>query len=344
MMNRMMKLLTGFLLSFPLFCYTQGLKAQATRLKELINIKGVRSNKLIGYGVVFGLAKTGDTAASTTTRQTVARMMNQMGIKVTPGQLVSGNFASVIATAELPPFSQGGDRIDVRVSANGDAISLAGGTLMLTPLRAGDGQVYVLAQGPVIVGPADGKGPQVLTVGRLPGGGLIEKAFAPRFAHDDMVTLSLKEMDFTTNMRIAEVINSHFRGFYATSPDPGTVRVNIPFLFRDKKVAFLSELENLKVIIDRKAVVVMNERTGTVVMGYGVSIGPVTISHKNLSVRIRGQGQKDGKKENVISVDGVTVGKVIESLNRLGVKPADLVGILQAISAAGALHGELRFI
>lgn len=318
--------------------------AQQVRLKDLVNIKGIRANKLLGYGVVFGLAKTGDTQGSETTRQTVSHMMNRMGIKVSPDQLVSGNFASVIATAELPPYAQNGDRIDVRISTNGDAISLAGGTLMLTPLKAGDGNIYALAQGPVVVGPADGSGTQVLTVARLPGGALIEREFRPDFAPENQVTLSLKKQDFTTNKRIAEVINKHFRGFFAKSPDPGTILVQIPFPFQTKKVAFLSELENLSVKTDQKAVVVLNERTGTVVMGSGVTIAPVTISHKNLSVKVSLPNEKTNQDHSLLEVSGVTVGQVIQSLNRLGVRPDDLIGILQAIAAAGALNGEIIFI
>ena len=317
---------------------------QSARLKELINIRGVRPNKLLGYGVVFGLAGTGDTQASLTTRQTVAHMMNQIGIRVTPDQLVAGNFASVLATAELPPFARGGDRLDVRLSANSDASSFAGGTLMMTPLRAGDGEIYAVAQGPVVLGQATGTGASVLTVARLPGGAQVEKEFIPDYAPDMKVTLSLKKMDFTTSKRISEVINKHFRGFYASSGDPGTVTVHIPAPFQGKKVEFLSELENLRVSMDQKAVVVLNERTGTVVMGNGVSVGPVTIAHGDLSVRVAQGGGKSGGPKNLMAVDGVTVGEVIESLNQLGVKPADLVSILQAISAAGALHGELIFI
>ena len=327
-----------------LFFYGLTATAQQVRLKDLVNIKGIRANKLLGYGVVFGLSKTGDTQGSETTRQTVSHMMNRMGIRVTPEQLVSGNFASVIATAELPPYSQSGDRIDVRISANGDATSLAGGTLMLTPLKAGDGQIYALAQGPVVVGPADGSGPQVLTVARLPGGGLIEREFRPEFAPKNQVRLSLRKQDFTTNKRIAEVINKHFRGFFAKSPDPGTVMVDIPFPFHSRKVEFLSELENLSVQTDQKAVVVLNERTGTVVMGSAVTISPVTISHKNLSVKVSDPSQKSEQNNSLLDVSGVTVGQVIASLNRLGVRPDDLIGILQAIAAAGALNGEIIFI
>ncbi|MCB9228062.1 MAG: flagellar basal body P-ring protein FlgI [Deltaproteobacteria bacterium] len=316
-------------------------EAREARLKELVNIRGIRSNQLSGYGIVFGLSKTGDSQASRTTRQAVAQMMNRMGLMVTADQLVTGNFASVIATAELPPFAQGGDRIDIRLSANGDASSLAGGTLLLTPLRGGDGEVYAVAQGPVITSPADGTGPQVLTVARLPGGATVEKEFRPEIAPGHKISLSLKNQDNTTNIHVTEAINKHFRGFYAHSTDPGSIEVKIPPPFHNQIVSFLSELENLKVQVDQRAVVVLNERTGTVVMGHGVRIGAVTISHGNLSLKINKPGLRSAEEHHVVPVGGVTVGDLIQSLNALGVRPQDLIGILQAIKAAGALHGEL---
>ena len=343
MVSKIIPSLTAALVAVFILALTRA-ESREARLKELINIRGVRANQLIGYGIVFGLSGTGDTQGSLSTRQAVAKMLSRLGVVVTAEQLLSGNFASVIATASLPPFTQNGDQINIRISANGDATSLAGGTLMMTPLRGGDGQIYALAQGPVVVGPADGTGPQVLTVANLPGGGIVEREFKPDFAPNHQISLSLKHQDFTTNKRIAEVINSHFRGFYANSPDPGTIHVKIPPLFQDKIVSFLSELENLRAKVDQQAVVVLNERTGTVVMGHGVRIGAVTISHRNLSLKIKKPEPGDPESRNIVSVEGATVGGVINSLNALGVRPGDLVGILQAIAAAGALHGKLKFI
>ena len=320
--------------------------AQRVRLKDLTNIKGVRSNKLVGYGVVFGLAGTGDSAASVTSRETVAQMLTKLGVKSNPEQLASGNFASIIATAELPPFARSGDRINIRVSANGDATSLAGGTLLLTRLKAGDGRVYVVAQGPVVIGQADGVGPSVLTVATVPMGGLVEREFLPRLAPSGKLILSLKKADFTTNARVSHAINSHFKGFYAKSLDPASVKVQVPPQFRSRLVEFVAELESLTVVLDRKAVVVLNERTGTVVIGNDVSLGPVTIAHGDLSIKVIKPEEENTEDADhaLLSLNKATVGDLVKSLNELGVKPKDLVGILQAIHAAGALQGEIVFI
>ena len=318
-------------------------QAQKVKLKNLVNIKGVRSNKLYGYGVVFGLAGTGDSGASIATTQTVSQMLNKIGVKSSPEQLALGNFAAVLATAELPPYAQSGDKVDVRISASGDASSLAGGTLFLTQLKAGDGQTYVVAQGPVVVGQVSGKGASILTVARIPKGGLIEKEYRPPLAKNGKITLSLATADFTSNARISKEINSHFRGFYAKSLNPASIEVEVPPQYMDSLVAFIAELEGLKVQQDRKAVVIMNERTGTVVMGYDVSIGPVSIAHGDLSVQIK-SNNNGSKNSSLIELQEATVGGLINSMNELGVKPADLVGILQAIDAAGALRGEIVFI
>ena len=328
-----------------LYC-NSGLFAQKARLKDLTNIKGVRSNKLVGYGVVFGLAGTGDSAASVTSLETVSKMLTKLGVKSNPEQLAPGNFASVLATAELPPFARSGDKVNIRISANGDASSLAGGTLLLTQLRAGDGQVYVVAQGPVVVGQVNGVGPSVFTVGTVPSGGTVEREFLPKLASNGSLVLSLKQADFTTNARISYAINSHFRGFYAKSLDPASVQVDIPTQFRSRLVAFVAELEGLKVELDSKAVVVLNERTGTVVIGNDVTLGAVTIAHGELSIKVKDPEDEEAEEQShaLLKLPKATVGGLVKSLNELGVKPQDLIGILQAIHAAGALQGEIIFI
>ncbi|NRA43764.1 MAG: flagellar basal body P-ring protein FlgI [Oligoflexales bacterium] len=319
---------------------------QRARLKDLTNIKGVRSNKLIGYGVVFGLAGTGDSAASITSLETVSQMLTKLGVKSKPEQLASGNFASVLVTAELPPFARSGDRLDIRVSTNGDATSLAGGTLLLSELRAGDGKVYVVAQGPVVIGQANGVGASVLTVATVPMGGLVEREFRPQLAPGGSLILSLKKADFTTNARISHAVNAHFRGFYAKSLDPASIRVEVPPQFKSRLVEFVAELESLKVALDRKAVVVLNERTGTVVIGNDVTLGPVTIAHGDLSIKVKDPEDEEAeeKDHSLLNLPKATVGGLVKSLNELGVKPQDLIGILQAIHAAGALQGEIVFI
>ncbi|MFK7824980.1 MAG: flagellar basal body P-ring protein FlgI [Oligoflexales bacterium] len=320
--------------------------AQRARLKDLTNIKGVRSNKIFGYGVVFGLAGTGDSAASVSSRETVSQMLTKLGVKSNPEQLASGNFASVLATAELPPFARSGDRVNIRISANGDATSLAGGTLLLTRLKAGDGQVYVVAQGPVVIGQANGVGPSVLTVATVPMGGLVEREFLPKIAPSGKLILSLKKADFTTNARVSHAINTYFKGFYAKSLDPASIKVRVPPQFRSRLVEFVAELEGLSVTLDRKAVVVLNERTGTVVIGNDVSLGPVTIAHGDLSIKVKNPEDEEAGEvdHSLLHLNKVTVGSLVKSLNELGVKPKDLVGILQAIHAAGALQGEIVFI
>lgn len=317
--------------------------AQEARIKDLVNIRGVRTNQLIGFGLVIGLRGTGDTKKSLTTNQAAATLLSHLGQKSKAEDFPPGSVAAVITTADLPPFARIGDAIDVRVSAIGDAKSLAGGTLIMTPLRAGDNEIYAMVQGSVVVGQANGGGAQVLTVARVPLGGIVEKEFIPNFAPDGVLTLSLKQADFTTNARLTDVINEHFRGFFAVSKDPSTIEVSVPRMFQPRVVEFISELERLTVNVDRKAVVVLNERTGTVVMGNDVTISKITITHGDLSIQV-GKGADKKSAKSVAAVDGTTVGKLVETLNGLGVKPADLVGILQAIHAAGALQAELKFL
>lgn len=319
--------------------------AQDTRLKDLVNVKGFRSNQLIGLGLVVGLKGTGDSKKSLTTNRAIASMLTKLGSGTLTEETVSGNVAAVVVTTELSAFARIGDRIDVNVSTIGDAKSLAGGTLLLAPIRAGDGEIYVVVQGAVVVGQATGDGPRVLTVARVPNGGIVEKEFQPALAPNGVMTLSLKQPDFTTSARITETINTHLKGFYARSLDPVSIEVTVPEPFQSQVIEFISELEALKVKADRKAVVVLNERTGTVVMGSEATIGPVTIAHGDLSIQIGGGSKKDAKKsQSVVEFEETTVGKLIETMNTLGVKPPDLVGILQAIHAAGALQAELKIM
>ena len=329
---------------FALFNATP-VRAEDSRLKDLVNIRGVRPNQLIGYGLVVGLNGTGDSRKSLSTNKAAASMLTKLGSRTTTDEAVSGSMASVIVTSELPAFSRNGDRIDVRLSTVGDAKSLAGGTLILTPLRAGDSQIYAAAQGPVVVGQASGNGPQVLTVATVPGGAFVEREFLPELAANDALILSLKTPDFTTNARIADQINKFFRGFFARSIDSASIEVTVPENYFDRKVEFISEMELLPIAVDRKAIVVVNERTGTVVMGSDVIISPVSIAHGSLTIQVgTAKGGKAGELKSVVPLGGTTVGKLIETMNSLGVKPGDLVGILQAINAAGALQAELRFI
>jgi len=319
---------------------------QDVRIKDLANIRGVRSNQLTGFGLIIGLSNTGDSSGFLTRNQAAANMLTRLGMKTDAGQIQSQSMAAVIATADLPAFSRIGDRLDIKVSIIGDAKSLAGGTLLMTPLKAADGSIYVVAQGAVVVGQAKGAGPQVLTAALVPNGGVIEKEFMPNIAPKGVLTLSLKRQDFTTSARVAERINMQFKGFYAKSLDPVSIEVEIPPMYLDRVTDFVSELEGLQVTVDQKAIVVLNERTGTVVMGADVVISKVAIAHGELSIRVGEGSDKDKKSPNqkVVNIGGATVGSLVESMNALGVKPADLVGILQAVHASGAMQAELRFL
>lgn len=319
---------------------------QPARLKDLASVRGVRPNFLNGIGLVVGLKNSGDSKKSLATNRAIATMLTRMGLKTAAEDVVAGNMAAVMITAELPPFARIGETVDVKISAVGDAKSLAGGTLILTPLKAGNSEVFAVAQGAVVVGQASGQGAQVLTVARVPGGATIEREFTPSIGTHGKITLALHEPDFTTASRVADAINEALKGFYAEAKDVGSIDVQIPPVFEDRLVDFIAEIESIPVEADVKAVVVLNERTGTVVMGSQISLSAVAIAHGDLSIRV-GDGKKAAKGaagKNVVSLKGATVGDLVDTLNALGVKPADLIGILQSMHAAGALKAELKFL
>ncbi len=320
-----------------------GASAQATtRIKDLVNLRGVRSNQLVGFGLVIGLQGTGDSAKSLATNSAINSMLSKLGFKKDGGGYANQNMAAVILTAELPPFARIGDKIDVKVSTVGDAKSLAGGTLIMAPLRAGDSQVYAVGQGSLVTGQANGSGTRVLTVGLVPSGALVEREFTPAFEQERKLSLSLRQQDFTTSARIAEAINEHFRGYFAKASNSGLIEVEVPSLYFSQVVEFIAELEALTVAVDQKAKVVLNERTGTVVMGSDVMVDRVAISHGDLNIKV---GGKDGKgAKSVVGLDGVTIGDLVETMNSMGMKPADLIGVLQALHAAGAIHAELQIM
>ncbi len=332
---------TTFIMVIIGFCL--GLKpvyGVSVRLKDLVQVRGLRNNYLTGFGLVVGLRGTGDSKKSVSTNKAYANMLTRMGMKTNLEDVVSGSSAVVLVTSELPPFAKIGERIDIKVSALGDAKSLAGGTLVLTPLKTADGEIYAMAQGPIVVGQASGSGPQVLTVARSPSGGIIEKEFNPVIDSSQKITFTLNNPDFTTCSRVAQVVNKHLNGFYAESVDNSSLIVRIPEFFGDKTVEFMAEIESLKVETDSKATIVLNERTGTVVMGNEVMISPVAIAHGDLTIRV---GNKPGPK-SLVNLPATTVGELIETLNAIGVRPPDLIGILQSLHAAGALNAELKFI
>jgi len=346
----------------------------ATRLKELIAIQGARDNQLLGYGLVVGLAGTGDRRQTVFSAQSLTNLLERMGVSVPPTAIRVNNVAAVMVTANLPPFAQPGMRVDVTVAAVGDATNLQGGLLLLTSLRGPDGQVYAVAQGPVVTGGfvAGGLGTQQTvnhpTTGRVPNGAIIERA-APSPAPGAKLRLQLRQADFTTAVRIAEAINKKFASgssLVARAENPAVVAVEAPALFAERMPEFLAEMENLTVEADRPAKVVVNERTGTIVMGKEVRISPVAIMHGSLTVEIQtsfsvsqpaplsggttqvvpqvGVGVKEDKARNVVLKQGATVEELVRALSAIGSTPRDIIAILQNLRAAGALEAELEVI
>jgi len=343
------------------------------RIKDIATVQGVRDNQLIGYGLVVGLDDTGDD--SRFTRQSVESFLNRMGVTVESDRDIrTDNVAAVVVTAELPPFAREGSRIDVTVSCVGDADSLQGGTLLLTPLRGADGEVYAVAQGSISIGGFNyrtGRGDSAQrnhpTAGRIPGGAVIEQEVDSPFTHRNHVYLLLRTPDFTTAGNIAAAIDDHYSRDMATALDSGTVDVDLSAIFEYavEPVALLGEIENLRVASDSPARVVINERTGTVVAGQNVRISTVAITHAGINVEIvstpiisqppsfarRGDTVETEDREINVSEEestfrvletGATIGDLVQGLNNFGVTSArDVIAIFQALKEAGALNAEL---
>lgn len=316
--------------------------ARAARLKDIIQVKGVRENLLIGYGLVVGLKGTGDSSA--VTGQSLVRMFKSMGLEV-KDQAGSKNVASVVVTAKLPPFARAGQKLDVEVSSVGDASSLEGGQLLVTPMRAGDQQVYAVAQGAVSLGSvANGSQTTFQTVGRVPGGGLVEREVTGEFSNKRALRLNLKDADFTTVARVSTLINTELGGKYATSTDANTIDLIVPFSFDGNAVELMAVLENLTVNVDAKAKVVISERTGTVVAGGDVRIRAVALAHGDLTIQVEGaKSAKKGEGKKFVEIQKTaSVGELVTALNSIGVAPKDLTAIFQALKRADALEGELE--
>lgn len=323
--------------------------AHAARLKDIAAVKGVRENILIGYGIVVGLKGTGDSSADIT-GQSLSRLFNKLGLEA-GSAIKSKNAAAVIVTAKLPPFSRAGNLIDITVSSIGDATSLEGGMLLVTPLRAGDQNIYAVAQGPVSLG-SNADGAKVFpTVGRVVSGASIEKDIDSNFQGKKSFRLSLHMPDFTTAARMVATINSELGGKYANARDSATVDVMVPFNYDGNAVELLATLENIKVNVDTKSKVVLNERTGTIVMGGNIQISPVAIAHGELSIEVKeeagaaagGAGAKKGKGNRLLEIKNTTnVGDLVKALNALGVQPRDLTAIFQSLKQMGALQADLE--
>ncbi len=341
-----------------------------TRLKDVASIQGVESIPLIGYGLIVGLNKTGDKRQTIFTAQTIANMLQRFGLSVPGQQMKIENVAAVLVTAELQAYARPGARIDVTASSIGDARSLQGGTLLATPLRGGNGQVYALAQGPLSIGGFGGGGGgnsvQVnhLTVGRVPSGAQVQLGGGGALPTGDVITLALREPDFMSAARIVEAVNAELGPEQASVVDPGSVTIRIPPQYKNSVPSLMARLEGLSVQMDVNARVVINERTGTVVVGGQVRIGAAAVAHGNLSVRISTKfevsqpnplsrngdttvvpntqvdvQEKDAKL--VTLEEGTTLETVVRALNALGATPRDIIAIMQALKVAGALHAEL---
>ncbi len=348
--------------------------AAGSRIKDIAYVQGVRGQQLIGYGLVVGLNGTGDTQRSTFTLQSVTSMLKRFGITVPQGDLHLRNVAAVMVTATVPGFAKEGGMTDVTVSSMGDATSLQGGTLLMTPLSGLDGSVYAVAQGPLSVGGMSvrANGSEIrrnhTAAGRIPGGAQLEKSVASVFSKDSTVFVVLSQADFTTATRIAEVINAKIGNRVAMANDGSTVAINVPAAYRadGKLVEFISLVELLEVTPDVVAKVIVNERTGTVVIGGNVSILPVAISHGGLNIEIESvpvisqpmpysNGQTYATMmttvtagedtSTVTALNGAaTVQDVAKALNSLKVTPRDIIAIFQALKEAGALKAELVII
>ena len=390
-MSGRFNLIVLFTLVFALFSHTTAL---AVRIKDIVTIQGVRSNQLFGYGLVVGLNGSGDKGGTGFTIQGLANMLEKMGIHVSAQDVKVNNVAAVMVSTSLPPFARIGKKIDVNLSSIGDAKSLQGGTLLLTPLTGVDGNVYALAQGPISVGgftaggsAGGGTTKNHPTVGIISGGATVEKEIPLSFEGKKELILILNNPDFNTATQMAKIIDFQFGEDLAKPLDSGTINIKIPNSYADQVVTLIAELGNLEIIPDMVAKVVVNEKTGTVIIGEKAGITQVAVAHGNLSIQIEeskevSQPQPFGTARSVegaipaqmeggvvvapggatvvapsskVSVEeeksglilvpeGKTVGDLVKALNAIGVTPRDLITILQAMKAAGALQAELEIM
>jgi len=381
-----------YLLIILLFGFIYPSMGMPARIKDIASIKGIRPNQLFGYGLIVGLNGSGDKAGTGFTIQGLANMLERMGVHVSAADVKVSNVAAVMVSATLPPFARIGKKIDITLSSIGDAKSLSGGTLLLTPLQGVDGKVYALAQGAVSIGGytaggADGGGvtKNHPTVGRISGGATIEKEVSVSIINKKELTIMLDNPDFNTVTRVADAINARLEDNLAIPIDSGTLKLTIPERLQNKVVNLIAQVGDLEVTPDNIAKVIINEKTGTVVIGQNVRIQEVAVAHGNLSIQIKetqdvsqpqpfapsGEGAalvqvgdgiivapggstvvspnsdvtvaEEGSRLILIQ-PGRTIGELVKALNAIGVTPRDLMTILQALKAAGALQGELEII
>ncbi|MCX8070288.1 MAG: flagellar basal body P-ring protein FlgI [Thermodesulfovibrionales bacterium] len=360
------------LISFLSTVYYQGSSlVYAERIKDIANFSGIRENELVGYGIVVGLNGTGD-KDGTYIFQPFANMLTKMGVTVNAADIKgkTKNIAAVMVTARLQTMVKPGSRLDVQVSSIGDAKSLQGGTLIMTPLKGPDNNVYAVAQGPISIGGflAGGTGAQSIknhpNVGTIPNGAIVEMEVPVQLNKKDRIDLNLIVQDLSTARHTAEAINNYLKANYAKAEGPSNISINVPEEYKNKVVDLMAAIENIEVKVDNVAKVVVNERTGTIVIGEHVKISPIAMSHGGLTITIKTDQQVsqpsplapqgaqtvvtpqtdlkvEEKKAALTEIKGATIGQLVKALNALGVTPKDLVAILQAIKTSGSLKGEL---
>ncbi len=357
-------------LALSVFAWSEAVQAAPVRIKDLVEFDGVRGNDLVGYGLVVGLNGTGDGLRNTPyTEEIMTNILERLGVNVTGEQFRPKNVAAVLVTATLPPFARNGGQVDVTVSAIGDAKSLLGGTLIMTPLNAADGQIYAVAQGPIIAGgvAAEGEAAKVVqgvpTTGVIPSGARVEREVAFNFSELQSLRLALKEPDFTTAGRIEQAINGLYGRGAAVMVDAGAVQLNIAATKARSPAHALGRIENLTIEPEVRARVVVDQRSGTIVMGEDVRISNVAVSQGNLTLRVSEapvavQPNPFAEGDTVVlprtNADiaeepgvglaqipaGTSLSEVVAGLNALGVAPRDMIDILKSIDAAGALHAQ----
>ncbi len=344
--------------------------AVGSRLRDIARIQGVRENQLVGYGLVVGLTGTGDKSATGFTLRSMSSLLEAMGVTISPDEMKVSNVAAVLVTATLPPFTREGSRIDLTVSSLGDAKSLKGGILVQTPLRGADGRVYAVGQGPLSIGGFGAEGPggtsevtNHLTVARIPGGGIVEREISIEFLESNRFEITLNQPDFLTARRVSDVIVANLGPGTAVPIDAGTVMVISPDSTHAGTVRLLGRIEDLVVEPAKRARVVINERTGTIVAGGDIIINPVAISHGNLNIRVSaettasqpmpysmgqtalfqqsGVGVESGGGKFTVLDQGTSLDEIARALNAMGVSSRDMIAIFQAIKEAGALQAEL---
>lgn len=349
----------------------QPVESSAARLKDIASFSGVRTNELVGYGLVVGLAGTGDGTSSTFTLQSMSNMLQKMGVEASTTTLKPKNVAAVMVTAKLPVSAKPGSPIDVTVSSLGDAKSLLGGMLLITPLKGLDGRVYAVAQGALTIGGFTASGEaataqkNIPTVGRIPNGAVVERGTPFNFNDQHNMTLNLSVRDFGTTMQVVNKINATMGGDFASAKDISTVELALPDQFRGNMVPLMASLENLDITPGGKARVVVDEKTGTVVLGQDVKLSKVAVAHGNLQIVVSESQDvsqpgpfSDGttvvtpktdlavneQNNPLMLMEGATLQELVDGLNAIGAAPRDLISIIRALKAAGSLHAEVEVI